>query len=362
MRGHMPMIAAQVAPVRVSTILARALIEAVEASGVPIEAFLRTAGVSIAQFETSYGWIETSELDRLIQHALAITGDAAFGLHWTERSPMMKFDVLATATAYAPTLRAALSCVLRFQALLCERAELQLIERERSIFLRFTPVASTEQGARVRAELGISSLVRLMRHVGAPEAAVLRVAFAHRAPSYALEYSRLLGTRVRFDQAHSGIEIDAAWLDRPVHLANVELHQLLTLQAREVLTRMKARVGYADQLRDLLRRVSPRLPDMRDAARALALSERSLRRRLAEEGCSYAAILSEKRQQLAQELLTNSARPIRQIAADVGFTNGAAFFRAFKRWTGESPAAYRRARLSRSPLARADANSAHEVC
>jgi AraC-like DNA-binding protein len=358
----MPLIAAQVPVPRVSTILARALIEAVEASAVPLEDFLRAAGVSVDQFESSYGFIEVSELDRLIQHAVAISGDAAFGLHWIERSAMMKFDLLATATAYAPTLRAALSCVLRFQTLLSERAELALIERERSVLLRFTPVTSTELSARVRAELGISGLVRLMRHVRAPEAAVLRVAFAHGAPSYAAEYTRLLGPRVRFAQAYSGIEIDAAWLDRPVHHANVELYQLLTLQAREVLTRSQARVGYADQLRDLLRRLSPRLPDMREAARALALSERSLRCRLAEEGCSYATILCEQRQQRAQQLLAASARPIRQIAADVGFTSCAAFFRAFKRWTGESPAAYRRARIRLASSALADAQRASEAC
>jgi AraC-like DNA-binding protein len=52
---------------------------------------------------------------------------------------------------------------------------------------------------------------------------------------------------------------------------------------------------------------------------------------------------------LAQQLLTETARSIKQIAAEVGFTSTAAFFRAFKRWTGESPSAYRSARLGRGP-------------
>jgi AraC-like DNA-binding protein len=333
---------------RVSAILVRALIEAVAASGTPIEDCLRKAGISAQQFETPYGWVEVSELDRLIQSAVEISGDAAFGLHWSERSPMMKFDVLATATAYAPTLREALACVLRFQTLLCERAELTLIEGEGSLHLCFTPVATTELSARVRAELGISSLLRLMRHVGAPESAVLGVAFVHQAPGYASEYTRLFGERVRFGQLRTSIEIDAAWLDRRVHHANVELHQLLTTQAQDVLTRVQARAGYADQVRDYLRRALPRQPDLREAARALAMSERSLRRRLSEEGQSYSVILYESRRLRARQLLlTDPVRSIKQIAVDVGFTSGAAFFRAFKRWTGESPAAYRAARLHR---------------
>jgi AraC-like DNA-binding protein len=343
------------APARVSTILTRALIEAVESAGTPVADFLRRADVSAQQFDTPYGWVEVGALDRLIQYAVEVTGDAAFGLHWAERSPMLKFDVLATATAYAPSLRVALQCVLRFQSLLCERPELALIEGvegvegDDPVLLRFTPVATTELAARVRAEVGVFSLLRLMRHVGASECAVRRVAFAHRPPSYAEEYARLLGSRVRFGQPCSGIEIDPAWLDRSVHHANLELHQLLTRKAQEVLTRVQVRAGYAEPLRAYLRRVSPRLPEMREAARALAVSERSLRRRLGEEGWSYSAILDERRQLLAQQLLVGTARSVKQIAAEVGFTSTAAFFRAFKRWTGESPSAYRSARLTHGP-------------
>jgi AraC-like DNA-binding protein len=347
---------------RVSTMLVRALFEAVEASGIPSAAFQRGAGVSADHFETAYGWVDVSELDRLIQYAVETSRDAAFGLHWAERSPMLKFDVLATATAYAPTLREALSCVLRFQTLLCEQPELALLERDGSRFLRFTPLATTNLATRVRTEVGITSLVRLMRHVGAPDAAVLGVAFAYPAPDDAREYTRLLGTRVRFGQPCSGIEIDASWLDRRVHHANAELHQLLSQQAQEVLARVQIREKFVDLLRDYLERVSPHLPEMAEAARALALSERSLRRRLAEEGWTYAAVLLQMRQLLAQRLLVESTCSIKQVASDVGFASSAAFFRAFKRWTGESPAAYRSMRMRRASGARAEGSRACEVC
>jgi AraC-like DNA-binding protein len=80
---------------------------------------------------------------------------------------------------------------------------------------------------------------------------------------------------------------------------------------------------------------------MREAVRALGLSERSLRRRLSEEGWSYSTILQENQLLLAQQLLADPSRSIQQIGADVGFTSTTAFHRAFKRWTGESPAAFR---------------------
>jgi AraC-like DNA-binding protein len=329
----------------ISTILVRALIEAVEASGVAVADFLREVGVAVESF-ASYGWLPASEFDRLITHAVAMTGDAAFGLHWNERSPMLKFDVVAMATAYAPSLRESLDCVLRFQPLLYQRPELALVEQGQQIALRLAPLTTTELSTRVRTELGVSSLVRLTRHVGAPDCAVLRVAFAYPAPSYVHEYLRLFGTRAQFGQDWSGIEIDAQWLDRRVHHANQELHQLLRSQAQEVLARVQTKISHAEQLREHLRSVFPSLPEMREAARAMGLSERSLRRRLAEESWSYSAILLESQQRLAQQLLIDPTRSIKQIGRDVGFTNDASFFRAFKRWTGESPARYRSARRS----------------
>jgi AraC-like DNA-binding protein len=335
--GHAP---------RISTIFVRALLEAVEAAGIRGDGFLREAGVSPERLADSYGWLEVAELDRITAHAVELTGDSAFGLHWVERSPLMKFDLFAMITANAPTLREALACLLQFQPILFERPELQIIECAERVQLYVSPVATTELARRVRTEVSILGFVRLMRYVGAPAAAVRRIAFSHRAPPYAHEYVRLFDGRARFGQTHSGIEIDPVWLDRRLPHANVELHRLLTIEGQRVLANIHSSDGYAGQVRAYLRRVFPRLPQMREAVRALGLSERSLRRRLSEEGLSYSTILQENQLLLAQQLLGDPTRSIQQVGADVGFTSTTAFHRAFKRWTGESPAAFRSSRLS----------------
>lgn len=331
---------------RISAIYARALIEAVGAAGVSVEALSHAAGFSPQQFANPYAWIEVAELDRLMSCAIELTGDPAFGLHWGERSPMMKFELFAMVTSCAPTLREALHCLLRFQPILSERPELELVEHADTAIVRFVPLSTTELGLRARTELGVFGLVRLMRHVGAPAGAVRHVAFAHGAPSYAQEYERLFEGRARFSQAYSGIEIDASWLDRCVHNTNHELHQLLTIEAQQVLARVQSANGYGGQVRDYLRRQFPRLPEMGEAARAMALSERSLRRRLAEEGLTYSAILQESQLLLARQLLGDPTRSIQQVAFEVGFSSATAFHRAFKRWTGESPAVSRSAALA----------------
>lgn len=326
---------------RVSTILVRALVEAVVAEGVGADELLREASAEHPQWTNPYGWVELAEFDRLVSCAVELTGDPAFGLHWAERSPMMKFDVLAMSTAYAPTLGEGLACLLRFQSLVTERPEFEIVKRAQSVFLRIVPLATTELSRRVRVEVGVAGLVRLMRYAGGPGAGLRSIAFAHRAPSYVQEYTRLFGGRVRFGQAYSGVEIDPVWLERPLHNVNAELHRTLTAQAQQALARLKSSAGYAGQVRDRLLHLLPRLPGMREMARALSLSERSLRRRLAEEGRSYSEILHESRLLLARQLLADPTRTLQQVAFDVGFASPEAFHHAFKRWTGQSPAAFR---------------------
>ena len=326
---------------RISTIYVRALCEAVAAAGASSEAFMRAAAVSPEQFATQYGWVPLEEFDRLLGHALAITDDPAFGLHWAEASPMMRFELLAMAVAYAPSLRDCLTSLCRFQPILFQEPEVALEERPDAVFLRCTPRATSELALRVRAELGVACLLRLLRHVGVPESAVQHVSFSHAAPPYADHYARLFTGKLLFAQELAGIAVDAHWMDRPLQHVNLELYDVLTNQAHEVLARAQGPAGYAQQVRELLRNAFPRDPGVRDLARGLGLSERSLRRRLAEEGESYSSILQETRKLLARQLITDPSRSIREIGRDVGFKSGPAFQRAFKRWTGETPGVFR---------------------
>ena len=80
---------------------------------------------------------------------------------------------------------------------------------------------------------------------------------------------------------------------------------------------------------------------MKSAARHLRMSERSLRRRLIEEGASFAALLERAQAKVAKEMLSDPERTVHDVAIAMGFSNAAAFHRAFKRWTGMTPRQFR---------------------
>lgn len=121
----------------------------------------------------------------------------------------------------------------------------------------------------------------------------------------------------------------------------------LSVNLRTVAERRIARLNQLSQYSRrvtefLVREPAPHRVPMGVVARALALSERSLHRRLADSGTSYSAIASEVAATIAKRLLVEQNLTIKQAAHQMGFSNASAFHRAFKRWTGRTPQSYRR--------------------
>jgi AraC-like DNA-binding protein len=318
----------------------------VEVAGVPAAEFRAAAGLAPERFAQIYAWMDEHEFDHLLALASELTGDPAFGLHWIERSPMTRFDVFAPIATHAPTLRHALDFVLAFQPILSKRVLLEAVERRDSLLLRCTSSVGPELSRRVHAELTMFGILRLVRYAGVPDTAVRQLSFAYPAPSYEQEYTRVAPVPPRFERPSTDVELASSWLDRPLDGANAELYQVLKSQAQLVLARLQNGSDYSSRVRDYLGRMLPRIPDMPETARALDLSVRSLRRRLVEEGASYSQIVEQAQQVAAQQLLADPARPIKQVSYEVGFGSTPSFVRAFKRWTGESPSAFRSAKLA----------------
>jgi AraC-like DNA-binding protein len=330
------------ADARVSAIQARALLEAVENAGVPMGPLLARAGLATGAFADPYAAMTVAELDRLMCLAVEMTGDPAFGLHWGERSPMFRFEVVALVVCQAPSLREGLGALLRCQAILGDHREFTLEETAFRVTLRVHPLAITSTAARVRTELGFAGLLRLLAYAGVNRARdVKRIDFAYERPPWTADHERVFGASCRFRQRVSCIELDRTWLDRPLPNANPELHRVIIAEAERVLGRVNSANTFAEQLRRQVRASLPELPSMDDVARTTGMSERSLRRRLAGEGTSYSELLQEIQCDVAESLLRDRSRSIQQVAAETGFQSVTSFHRAFKRRTGMSPAVYR---------------------
>ncbi len=189
----------------------------------------------------------------------------------------------------------------------------------------------------------IASALMVAREMVGPQFTLQRVELTYRAPEYAWMYTHILGCPVQFSAATNRAVIDAHWLQTPLAghnpLAARQALELCRAQLRNAQASASQEIVVAVERQ--LRAQLERQPRIGDIAEALHLSERSLRRRLAEAGRAFREIHDQVRTERALELLRGSALSIMEVAGAVGFSDAREFRRAFKRWTGMAPRALR---------------------
>lgn len=167
------------------------------------------------------------------------------------------------------------------------------------------------------------------------------ISFRHQ-PDDVAAFERALGCPVRTRASWNGVTIDRATCEMPLRRRDPILRKFLENQANTMLASMPVRAGVAmDVRRALASRVTAGASRMTSIARQLGMSERTLHRRLAEEGVSYQELVDEVRKAAAGRYLDESALAIGEIAYLLGYSEPAAFHRAFKRWYGTTPEQFR---------------------
>ncbi|GAA1531672.1 AraC family transcriptional regulator [Streptomyces albidochromogenes] len=168
--------------------------------------------------------------------------------------------------------------------------------------------------------------------------------FHYPPPPHKDEYDTLFGCPVRFGAERTAAGFDAHWLAAPLVRDEAELRVMLGRAPFELLSRREYGTTVAEQVRHTLAqslRASPRLPSLGETATRLAVSPATLRRRLQRESTSFQQLKDAVRRDAAIAGLTEGREPIAELAARLGFSEDTSFHRAFRRWTGTTPAAYR---------------------
>jgi AraC-like DNA-binding protein len=326
----------------VSALFVRALVEAVDrGSGSRSELLANISGIDrLDRVESRF---EFPEFASLLERAVALTGDPALGLHMAEQTSESAFDSLAYLVAHAPTLRDAVAIVGQFGPLVIEGACATLRDRPGVVSIECAFPRATPTADRLLADLTLASFLRLARHLVGAKSMPRDVSFEHERPSYHRDYARLFGDTVRFGQETTAISFDREVADRSQLHQSPELYSVVRSEAERKLLRLAHGAGPTDRLREyLLARPASRIPEVATAARDLGMSERSLRRHLAGENTSYRKIVQSTLEASARHMLREPHRTIQEIAAALGFVDARSFHRAFKAWTGKTPAQYRK--------------------
>ena len=326
------------------------LIRHARSIGLDVQEILDETGIPVELSEAENAWIDNELLARLVKKIWSDTNNETFGL---DPNPM-RIGTWALACEFmlgADTLGA-------------------LFRKGERVLSYLAPGSA---GLKIQRE-GESIVVMPQVYVGEADPDHFLIEFMtvvwHRFPSWAIDekiplkeaffsysepnhshfYEELFHCDVRFEQSACGFKFHESYLKRRIPRTLVELETWLRDSPADLLYLPGREKSIQAQLKASLIKItndSTRYPAFESLCSDLAMSPQVVRRRLADEGTSYQQIKDAIRCETAQSLLANPENSIIDVAVRTGFSESAAFSRAFKKWTGQSPALYRSSRLKK---------------
>lgn len=304
--------------------------------GFATEDVLRAAGLEGGAKEA----ITALQYGKLWREIARLSDDEFFGL---AARPMRQgsFTLMCHAVLHTSTLAQALHRALRFLRIVLDEpyGELRVEDGRAQIVLirNRSPYPAFAYRTFLLLVLGLACWL-VGRRI-----ALQRIDFACSIPEERPDYLQFFGVPVHFGQPRCVLSFDAAYLDLPVIRNDAALRAFLREAPGNLLLRYRHDTGWVTRLRAHLKEKAPAdWPDFDALAAQLGVSAATLRRRLREEGQSFASLKDEIRSGLAQTLLRQGELSVASVAAQLGFTEPSAFHRAFRKWTGVSPGAFRR--------------------
>lgn len=261
--------------------------------------------------------------------------------------PLMRPDdygALGLAWKSAPTIRSSLERVERYCRLWTDNLTYEIHDRKDGIDFIVHRSGDRRLGMRLSNEATLASATSLIRQTSSPRFRPRSVSLKHAAPGSTSAHERYFGCPVRFGSDRDALSISNEVLDRPNHLSDDGISRFLIDHLDAEMESLGTEIPVQALVeREISRSLSAGVPRMADVARRLAMSERTLHRRLAERDLSFKSLVADTRRHVAANLLRKSSYPLTEVAFLTGFSEQSAFNRAFKRWTGHTPTAFRKA-------------------
>lgn len=310
-------------------------------NGIDRQTCLLGTGIPDAALSSGEGLVTRSQEMRLIENImLALPEAGVSGFELGLQYNLATFGVWGFALRTCKTLREAATLGIRYLPLSTAYCRITLCEEQDAFGMVFDPDSIPSHLRQFLLERDMATALNLVREITLHGIEFSSVEFSGIPDVAAETIERICGLTPVFKASTNRIMVSRAGADQTFPGYDPALASLLKQQCRQRMETVE-NSGIAGKVRQKLLGQMGLGVTLNDMANELALSPRSLRRKLEQEGTSYRELIEEERKQLSLQLLDNTKMKIEEVAAHLGYTDAGGFVRAFRRWMDCSPSEYR---------------------
>ena len=304
-------------------------------------ALFSEAGLDFSALKDLDARFESDHVSHLWELAVARSGNPAIGLAGASRAGPGHFGVVAYSLMSAPDLLGTLHRIVRYVGIVSHAATVSVRQHADGHRLVLDLNPGRRPVPHQRFAFDLLMFLSFCRWVSGYELTPIGVNLTHPGAGSSLAFEAAFGCRPRFAAAENALVFSHADVTRPLPTAN---DWLLPIHDRVVTELLQGSLGTRWKTRvrtEIARRLPDGFPTRSVLALALAMSERTLHRRLADEGVSFRRVVDETRRELAEHYLARRDVSLADVSYFLGFKDQGSFFRAAHRWFRMTPRQYR---------------------
>jgi AraC-like DNA-binding protein len=326
----------------ISVAAATGLLDAIATAGGNPDQVLSALHLDRGAFAESE-FMPASTFAAILNEAARATNDDCFGLHFGEHFDPKDIGPLIYVALNSPTIGAGIQNVERYLHVYDSSAKWSFeVEGQRGS-IRFVLTDLDVKDLRQSNEHGMALVLNTLRMMLGSQWAPLEVQFAHGVPEQLAEHHRIFRAPVLFGFDTNTLVIDRSLTEAQVPAADGKLYPIVKRYLDQTLNA----IPQEDELFTTVRKTIAESmregdPTLARVAKKLAVSPRTLERRLEERGMRFKKLMDDTRRRFAMDYLEAREHTLTEVAFLLGYSEVSAFNRAFKRWTGVTPMHYRR--------------------
>lgn len=331
----------------------KALLDFAVSQGAPKGRLLARAGLGAEDLADQDRRVPLERYIALMDAAVDLCDDPALALKYGENVPMEMITIVGLIGQTVATVGEAREHINRYAALMLDaderdaRGVVQIVRDAEGVWLQHADPIYIDHPRLIEASFA-RSICGARRLLGgtlyfARHAFPRSLHFRHEAPSYRAEYERIFSAPIVFGSRRNAIQVDEEFLSIRLPSANRYVFGIFSDRAEALLGELEASRTLRGRVeRELIPILHKGDVGVTVIADRLALSRQTLHRRLRAEGTTFTQVLDDLRRRMALDYLAGGKVSVSETAYLVGFSEPAAFSRAFKRWTGQAPSAARK--------------------